>query len=149
MGASRCAVYIGGYCFWSVSLLTGRSTALSPVRKTACFTLFPDNLDSLTLLSVSFNKGQKKRFRFRKPHSFCEVLAFAYYYLAWFYVLIQNSGNKITQQIVWKFQMCCFNLTNRYTQRHLQMGITFKYGASPFLTDKKLELVGSGLKGSN
>lgn len=29
------------------------------------------------------------------------------------------------------------------------MGITFKYSASPFLTDKELELVGSGLRGSN
>lgn len=29
------------------------------------------------------------------------------------------------------------------------MGITFKYTASPFLTDKELELVGSGLRASN
>lgn len=29
------------------------------------------------------------------------------------------------------------------------MGLTFKYSASPFLTDKELEIVGSGLGGSN
>lgn len=29
------------------------------------------------------------------------------------------------------------------------MGVTFKYSASPFLTDKELEIGGSGLRGSN
>lgn len=29
------------------------------------------------------------------------------------------------------------------------MGVTFKYSASPFLSDKELEIVGSGLGGSN
>lgn len=48
-----------------------------------------------------------------------------------------------------KFKMCCFSVINRYRLRYLQMGIIFKYSASPFLTDKELELVGSGLRGSN
>lgn len=101
VSASRCVVYSQSYCFWSVPVPAGRGAAFSPVRKTASASFQIILIPSLCPL-VSFNKGRQKGFRFRKPHNFREVLAFAYYYLAWFYVLIQNTWNEITQQIAWK-----------------------------------------------